>query len=167
MEKIKLKDIQNTTCSVWFGNNEELKEFVEKNNITLGVEMYDTDVAICFFEQSLPLTINFNSYIYYDVVKYHYFELEKEKEKDLPLLEKPVDVVTKDSNFLILFCNLLAIFCVYLSKLIIVNVDTVSEQEKSMVGIATALVVFNVIFIDIDHFDIFKKFRIKTIIHSY
>lgn len=162
--KLKLKGIQNTTCSVWFGNNEELKEFVEKNNITLGVEMYDTDVAICFFRESLPLTIDLSSYTNYDVVKYHYFELEKE---ELILPEKHVDTVTRDSSFLVLFCNLLASFCVYLSKLIIVNVDTVSEQEKSMVGIATALVVFNVIFIDIDHFDIFKKFRIKRIIHNY
>jgi hypothetical protein len=164
MKKIKLKDIQNTTCSVWFGNNEELREFVEKNNITLGIEMYNTDVAICFFIESAPLTIDISSYTNYDAVKYHYFELEKE---ELILQEKHVDTVTRDSNFLVLFCNLLAIFCVYLSKLIIVNVDTVSEQEKSMVGIATALVVFNVIFIDIDHFDIFKKFRTKTIIHNY
>ena len=166
MKKIKLKDIQNTTCAVWFGNNEELKEFVQKNNITLGVNMHYDDVAICFFRESLPLTIDVASYTNYDVVKHHYFELEKQQEEELPLPEKPVDVVTKDSNILIVFCNLLAIFSIYLSKLVIVNVDTVSEQEKSMVGIATALVVFNVIFIDIDHFDMFKKFRTKRIIHN-
>ena len=165
MKKIKLKDIQNTTCCVWFGNNEELKEFVQKNNITLGVAMHYDDVAICFFRESLPLTIDLCSYTNYDTAKYHYFELETEKEQ-LPLLEKPVDVVTKDSNFLVLFCNLLAIFSIYLSKLIIVNVDTVSEQEKSIIGIATAFVVFNTIFINIDHFDIFKKFRTKRIIHN-
>jgi len=163
MKKIKLKGIQNTTCAVLFGNNEELKEFVQKNNITLGVKMHYDDVAICFFRESLPLTIDVASYTNYDVVKYHYFELEKEQ---LPLLEKPVDVVTKDSNFLILFCNLLAIFSIYLSKLIIVNVDTVSDQEKSIVGIATAFVVVNTIFINIDHFDMFKKFRTKRIIHN-
>ena len=163
MKKIKLKDIQNTTCAVWFGNNEDLKEFIQENNITLGVNMHYDDVAICFFRESLPLTIDVASYTNYDVVKYHYFELEKEQP---PLLEKPVDVVTKDSNILVLFCNLLAIFSIYLSKLIIVNVDTVSEQEKSIIGISTAFIVFNTIFINIDHFDMFKKFRTKRIIHN-
>jgi hypothetical protein len=69
---------------------------------------------------------------------------------------KEEPVIQKDSDLVVIFCNIVAILSVYLSKMII-DIRPMSTSNKSILMIACWFIVVIIAIIDIDHFDMLRK----------
>lgn len=153
---MKLKDIQNTNCVIWFDDSRKLRKFLVTNNISVLGLVDDNDRFLCFFDTSKALTLDNLLESQKNWPRYHHVEIESEKD---PVAEKQ-PVITKDSDVVVLFCNLVAILCVYLSKLII-DVHVLNNYQKTMLMFACGLIMVVVAIVDIDHFDMLGKINKK------
>jgi hypothetical protein len=93
---------------------------------------------------------------------YHHFDIDPEIK---PEAVKEEPVIQKDSDVVVIFCNFVAMLCVYLSKLI-VEVHPLSTTQKSILMITCTLIIVVIAIIDIDHFDMLRKVKQKKIINN-
>jgi len=158
---MKLKDIEKTNCVIQFTDSVRLRKFLVDRNISVLGGVDDGDKFLCFFATSRPITIDALVESQMGWPKYHFLEIESDKE---PVAEKE-PAITKDSDVVVIFCNFVAILCVYLSKLI-VEVHLLTTTQKSILMIACTLIVVVIAIIDIDHFDMLRKVNGKKVINN-
>jgi len=158
---MKLKDIEKTNCVIQFTDSVRLRKFLVDRNISVLGGVDDGDKFLCFFATSRPITIDALVESQMGWPKYHFLEIESDKE---PVAEKE-PVIQKDSDVVVIFCNFVAILCVYLSKLI-VEVHLLTTTQKSILMIECTLIVVVIAIIDIDHFDMLRKVNGKKVINN-
>jgi hypothetical protein len=153
---MNVKDIQMTNCVVWFGSNKKLKQFVAHHDIKPLGGINDDDLYLCLFATGSPVTVDeipeTSSLALFP--KYHYLEMEDRIARDKQKQEQPV--IQKDSDLVVIFCNIVAILSVYLSK-IIIDIRPMSTSNKSILMITCCFIIVIVAIIDIDHFDMLRK----------
>jgi hypothetical protein len=158
---MKLKDIEKTNCVILFTDSIRLRKFVVDRNIPVLGGVDDDDRFLCFFATSRPITLDALVESQIDWPRYHHLDIESETK---PVAEKE-PAITKDSDVVVLFCNIVAILCVYLSKLII-DVHALTNYQKSILMFVCGLIMVVVVIIDIDHFDMLGKVKQKKIINN-
>jgi hypothetical protein len=157
---MKLKDIQKTNCVVSFSDTRRLRKFLVDRNISVLGGVDDGDKFLCFFATSRPVTLDSLLQSQAEWPIYHHFDIEPEIQA---VKEEPV--IQKDSDVVVIFCNMVAMLCVYLSKLI-VEVHALATTQKSILMIACTLIVVVIAIIDIDHFDMLRKVNGKKVINN-
>ena len=158
---MKLKDIQKTNCVLSFSDSIRLRKFLVERNISVLGGVDDGDKFLCFFVTSKPVALDVLLESQAEWPIYHFLEIESDKE---PVAEKE-PAITKDSDVVVIFCNIVAILSVYLSKLIM-EVHPLNTTQKSILMIACTLIVVVIAIIDIDHFDMLRKVKQKKIINN-
>ena len=159
---MKLKDIQKTNCVIQFTDSIRLRKFVVDRNISVLGGVDDGDKFLCFFATSSPVTLDSLLQSQAEWPIYHHFDIDPEIK---PEAVKEEPVIQKDSDVVVIFCNFVAMLCVYLSKLI-VEVHPLSTTQKSILMITCTLIIVVIAIIDIDHFDMLRKVKQKKIINN-
>jgi len=159
---MKLKDIEKTNCVIQFTDSVRLRKFLVDRNISVLGGVDDGDKFLCFFATSRPVTLDALLESQAEWPIYHHFDIEPKIEAEV-VKEEPV--IQKDSDVVVIFCNFVAILCVYLSKLI-VEVHLLTTTQKSILMIACTLIVVVIAIIDIDHFDMLRKVNGKKVINN-
>lgn len=159
---MKLKDIEKTNCVIEFSDSVRLRKFVVDRNIPVLGGVDDNDRFLCFFAASKPVTLDVLLESQAEWPIYHHFDIEPEIKHEA-VKEEPV--IQKNSDVVVIFCNFVAILCVYLSKLI-TEVHALNTTQKSILMITCTLIIVVIAIIDIDHFDMLRKVKQKRIINN-
>jgi hypothetical protein len=157
---MRLKDIQKTNCVVSFNDNRRLRKFLADHNISVLGGVTDDERFLCFFATSGPVTLDALLESQAEWPIYHHLDMDPEIQA---VKEEPV--IQKDSDLVVIFCNIVAILSVYLSKMII-DIRPMSTSNKSILMITCCFIIVTIAIIDIDHFDMLRKVNGKKVINN-